>query len=55
MVLRVYNSAGFHIKTIHCNREFHAMMEKVKDNLGVRMNLQTLWTMCQKRNETTGP
>jgi hypothetical protein len=38
MVLRVYNSAGFHIKTIHCNGEFRAMMEKVKDNLGVRMN-----------------
>jgi hypothetical protein len=38
MVLRLYNSAGFHIKTIHCDREFRAMMEKVKDDLGVRMN-----------------
>jgi hypothetical protein len=38
MVLRPYNSAGFHIKTIHCNGEFRAMMEKVKDNLGVQMN-----------------
>jgi hypothetical protein len=38
MVLRMYNSAGFHIKTIHCDGEFRAMMEKVKDNLGVRMN-----------------
>jgi hypothetical protein len=38
MVLRVYNSAGFHIKTIHCDGEFRGMMEKVKDNLGVRMN-----------------
>jgi hypothetical protein len=38
MVLRVYNSAGFHIKTIHRSGEFRAMMEKVKDNLGVRMN-----------------
>jgi hypothetical protein len=38
MVLRLYNSAGFHIKTIHCNGKFHEMMEKVKDNLGVRMN-----------------
>jgi hypothetical protein len=38
MVLRVYNSAGFHIKTIHCDGEFRVMMEKVKDNLGVRMN-----------------
>jgi hypothetical protein len=38
MVLGLYNSAGFHIKTIHCNGEFCTMMEKVKDNLGVRMN-----------------
>jgi hypothetical protein len=37
MVLRLHSSTGFHIKTIHCNREFHAIMEKVKDNLGVRM------------------
>jgi hypothetical protein len=37
MVLGLYNSAGFHIKIIHCG-EFHAMMEKVKHNLGVRMN-----------------
>jgi hypothetical protein len=39
MVLRLYNSAGFHIKTIHCNGEFRAMMDKVKDDLGVCMNL----------------
>jgi hypothetical protein len=38
MVLCVYNSAGFHNKTIHCDGEFRAMIEKVKDNLGVRMN-----------------
>jgi predicted RNA-binding protein len=38
MVLRLYNSAGFHIKIIHCNGEFRAMMEKVKDDLGVQMN-----------------
>jgi hypothetical protein len=38
MVLGLYNSAGFHIKTIHCDREFRAMMDKVKDDLGVRMN-----------------
>jgi hypothetical protein len=38
IVLRLYNSAGFHIKTIHCNGKFRAMMEKVKDDLGVRMN-----------------
>jgi hypothetical protein len=38
MVLGLYNSAGFHNKTIHCNGEFRAMMDKVKDNLGVCMN-----------------
>jgi hypothetical protein len=54
MVLRLYNSAGFHIKTIHCNGEFRAMMEKVKDNFGIRMRtLQTLWTMYHKWRGTT--
>jgi hypothetical protein len=38
IVLQLYNSAGFHIKTIHCDREFCAMMDKVKDDLGVCMN-----------------
>jgi hypothetical protein len=38
MVLRLYNSAGFHIKTIHCDGEFCAKMDKVKDDLGVCMN-----------------
>jgi hypothetical protein len=38
MVLQLYNSAGFHIKTIHCDGEFRAMMDKVKDDLGVCMN-----------------
>jgi hypothetical protein len=38
MVLQLCNSAGFHIKTIYCNGEFRAMMDKVKDDLGVCMN-----------------
>jgi hypothetical protein len=38
MVLRLYNSAGFYIKTIHCDGEFCAMMDIVKDNLGVCMD-----------------
>ena len=37
-VLRLYNEAGFVIKTIHCDGEFRAMMNRVKDDLGVRMN-----------------
>jgi hypothetical protein len=38
MVLRLYNSAGFHITTIHCNSKFGAMMDKVKDDIGVCLN-----------------
>jgi hypothetical protein len=38
MVLRLYNGAGFHIQTIYCDGKFRAMMEKVQDDLGVRMN-----------------
>jgi hypothetical protein len=38
MVLQLYNSAGFHVKTIHANGEFCTMMERVNDNLGVHMN-----------------
>jgi hypothetical protein len=38
-ILRLYNGAGFVIKTIHCDGEFHALMERVKDDLGVRMNI----------------
>jgi hypothetical protein len=37
-ILRHYNSAGFVIKTIHCNGECCGMMDKVKNNLDVKMN-----------------
>jgi hypothetical protein len=55
MVLRLYNSAGFHIKTIHCNGEFHAMMDKVKDDLGVCMNFTNALDHVQEaeRNNRT--
>ena len=33
-----YNKGGFAIKTIYCNGEYHAMMNKVSDNLDVVMN-----------------
>ena len=35
MILRLYNGAGFVVKTIHCDGEFRALMERVKDDLGV--------------------
>ena len=37
-ILRFYNKSGFIIKTIHCDGEFRAMMEKVSDDLSVDMN-----------------
>jgi hypothetical protein len=37
-ILRYYNRAGFVIRTIHCDGEFHGMMEKVEDDLDVDMN-----------------
>jgi hypothetical protein len=53
MVLHLYNSAGFHIKTIHCNGKFRAMMEKVKDNFGVRMNFTNALDHVPERRGTT--
>jgi hypothetical protein len=37
-ILRHYNRAGFVIRTMHCDGEFHSMMKKVKDDLDVNMN-----------------
>ena len=38
VILRHYNSAGFLIRTIHCDREYESMMDSVKDDLNVTMN-----------------
>ena len=37
-ILRHYNQAGFVIKTIHCDGEYKAMMDQVRDDLDVVMN-----------------
>jgi hypothetical protein len=37
-ILRHYNQARFVRRTIHCDREFRGMMEKVEDDLDVDMN-----------------
>ena len=37
-ILRLYNSAGFTITTIHADNEFKPLMERVKDDLNVDMN-----------------
>ena len=37
-ILRHYNQASFVIKTIHCDGEYKAMMDQVRDDLDVVMN-----------------
>ena len=38
VIFRQYNKGGFVIKTIYCDGEYHAMMNKVSDNLDIVMN-----------------
>ena len=38
VILRHYNSAGFLIRTFHCDREYESMMDSIKDDLNVTMN-----------------
>ena len=33
-----YNNAGYFFKHIHCDQEFHSMMDYVADELNVKMN-----------------
>jgi hypothetical protein len=40
-ILRHYNRAGFVIRTIHCNREFRGMMEKVRPGRGYEFHKRT--------------
>ena len=40
-VLRVYNKAGYNIKSIHCDQEFKHLMDRVSDELDVEMNYTT--------------
>jgi hypothetical protein len=37
----IYNKAGFHVTTIHCNQEFKHLMDKISDDLDVEMNYTT--------------
>jgi hypothetical protein len=46
------NQAGFVIRTIHCNREFRGMMEKVKDDLDVDMNFTNAQDHVQDQSKT---
>ena len=38
VIFRHYNKGGFIIKIIYCDGEYHAMMNKVSDDLDVEMN-----------------
>ena len=37
-ILQLYNSAGFIVKIIQCDREYQVVMDQVKDELDVDMN-----------------
>ena len=36
--LRLYDAGGYPITQIHCDGEFKPLMDKVADNLNVKMN-----------------
>ena len=38
VIFRQYNKGGFVIKTIYCNGEYRAMMNKVSDDVDIVMN-----------------
>jgi hypothetical protein len=38
LTMRLYNNAGYTVKTIQCDGYFKPLFEEVKDNLEVRMN-----------------
>ena len=55
VIFRQYNKGGFVIKTIYCNGEYRAMMNKVRDDLDTEMNYTNASnhmpaTTCQKWN-----
>jgi hypothetical protein len=37
-ILRYYNNAGLVVTEIHCNGEYHGMVNKVKDDMDVERN-----------------
>jgi hypothetical protein len=37
-VFRTYNQAGFQITTIHCENEFHPLMNQLQDSYNVQIN-----------------
>ena len=56
-MLRVYNSAGFQIKTIECDGKYKDMMENIKDDLDVTMiytNTKDHVTEAEKNNSNRG-
>ena len=54
-ILRHYNQAGFMIKTIHCDGEYKAMMDQVRDDLDIVMNYTNGSDHVPEAGETTKP
>ena len=48
-----YNKGGFVIKTIYCNGEYRAMMNKVSDDLDVVMNYTNASNHVSEQNKIT--
>jgi hypothetical protein len=38
VILRIYNTRGYRIKSINCNGEFHTLMNELDDKLEIEMN-----------------
>ena len=53
VIFRQYNKGGFVIKTIYCDGESRAMMNKVSDDLDIAMNYMNASNQCQKQNKIT--
>ena len=56
-VLRRYNSAGMMIKTIYCDGEIKSLMDDVKDDMGIDVNISAAGeheSMAERNNETIG-
>ena len=40
-ILRRYGQSGFQVTSMHCDQEFHTLMEPVADEMEIEMNYAT--------------
>ena len=52
-ITRTYNSKGYRISRVDCDREFKPMMDPVNDDMDLKMFYPPRGTMCRKLSETT--